>query len=74
MKRQEVKDLLENYLKDNIVDEVSVITFIANQGNVYVATREHENEIHFLEESLQINKQAATILISYSQIATITII
>ena len=73
MKKQEVKELVENYLEDDVVDETSVVTFITNQGNDYMATRLHENEIHFLEESLQINKRAVTILIDYSQIATIII-
>ena len=73
MKKQEVKELIENYLEDDVVDDVSIITFITNQGNDYVATRLFEDEIHFSEESVQVNSKAGTILIDYSQIATITI-
>ena len=73
MRKEEITNLLEPYLKDDHLDNNERVIFITQSGLNIPVIDDGESEIYFLEESLQINQSDLTSLIAYSQIAMITI-
>ena len=74
MTKLEVSNLLEPHLEENTLSTNCTINVITNQGLALPFCEEQSPEFYFLDESVQINTSFATSLISYSQIASITII
>jgi hypothetical protein len=70
MNKETITALLESYTED-IIFIGSLLHIVTKQGKDIVVFQ--EGEIHFHEDAIQVNTEDGSTLISYSDIATLTV-